>query len=153
MQIFLWTEDAEEKAGYIFWKTLMDTLFPEIIVESKQNCSELLKAITNISDDENKYIIAMDHSFDNDQVMREIIRLKKICAKRKNVYELNIISFEYILLEFKYLIEWIYAEEDDFREKRKHIINVRSKLISAISCKEDYKTIDEIQDLKLIKNL
>lgn len=52
MQIFLWTEDAEEKAGYIFWKTLMDTLFPEIIVESKQNCSELLKAITNISDDE-----------------------------------------------------------------------------------------------------
>lgn len=36
----------------------------------------------DISDDENKYIIAMDHSFDN-QVMREIIRLKKYVLNEK----------------------------------------------------------------------
>ena len=38
---FLWIEDRTDKSGFIFWKTLMAQLFPEVIVESKKNNSEL----------------------------------------------------------------------------------------------------------------
>lgn len=37
MAKYLFTEDHEGKSGYIFWKTLMKELFPDVIVESKQN--------------------------------------------------------------------------------------------------------------------
>jgi hypothetical protein len=33
---YLWIEDREEKAGFVFWKTMMGQLYPEIIVESKK---------------------------------------------------------------------------------------------------------------------
>ena len=42
---FLWIEDRTDKSGFIFWKTLMAQLFPEVIVESKKNNSELVKAV------------------------------------------------------------------------------------------------------------
>lgn len=145
MKIFLWTEDGRDKAGYNFWKILMQTLFPEVIVESKQNCSRLIKAVEKITDNENRYIIAYDHSFDNPQIMREILRLKNVCAEHTNIYELKMISFEFILLEFDKLIQWIYAEEDEFREKRKQLIIIRDKLISAVVNKEDYKAVSEIK--------
>ena len=40
-------------------------------------------------------------------------RLKKYVNEKENVFLLDIICFEYILLEFKELLEWIYAPEDD----------------------------------------
>jgi len=33
------------------------------------------------------------------------------------------------LLEFNKLIDWIYAPEDEFREKRKGVITAREKLV------------------------
>ena len=62
---FLWIEDRKGKSGYIFWKVLMQHLFPDITVESKTNNSELVKAVKSLSDEENKYIIVLDNSFDN----------------------------------------------------------------------------------------
>ena len=57
-KIYMWIEDRKEKSGYIFWKNLMGSLFPDIIVESKKNNSELVKAVTALSGDENAmYII------------------------------------------------------------------------------------------------
>ena len=38
------------------------------------------------------------------------------------MFLLDIIYFEYILLEFKELIEWIYAPEDEFLQKRARAI-------------------------------
>ena len=45
--------------------------------------------------------------------------------KKKNVYLLDIICFEYILLEFTELIEWIYAPDDEFLRKRARTIAAR----------------------------
>lgn len=145
MEVYLWTEDAKDKAGYIFWKTLMGILYPEVIVESKQNSSKLIKSIQSIVDDGNYYIIAFDHSFDNMQVMRELVWLREACAKHSNIYELNIVSFEYILLEFRYLIQWIFAEEDDFKEQRKNVIAIREKLLEAVRHQISYKEIEEVK--------
>jgi len=42
---YLWLEDRKGKSSYIFWKTFMEQLCPEIVVESKKNNSELVKAV------------------------------------------------------------------------------------------------------------
>ena len=65
---YLWIEDRIGKASYKFWTTFMHELCPEVIVESKRNNRELVKAVKGLTDKENKYIIALDNSFDNQQV-------------------------------------------------------------------------------------
>ncbi len=142
-QIHLWIEDKEGKSGFIFWKTFMRELFPEINVESKKNNSELVKAVKDITNAD-RYIIVMDNSFDNPEVYREQSRLNKYSAG-KDVVKINLICFEYLLLEFKGLFDWIYAKRDDFREKRKIIINARNTLISIITDGNmNYKQAEEI---------
>lgn len=43
----------------------MKHLCPDISVESKNNNSELVKAVKNLEDTDNKYVIVFDNSFDN----------------------------------------------------------------------------------------
>ena len=144
---YLWVEDRTAKSGFIFWKTLMEQLFPEVIVESKKNNSELVKAVRNLSDSENRYIIVFDNAFDNIQVIREQQLLRNSIRRKNNVHELRIICFEYILLEFKKLLNWIYAPADEFISKRILAITAREKLITAVqNPSTDYKKLKEIKE-------
>ena len=81
---FLWVEDREGKASYIFWSIFLEQLFPRMKVESKKNSSELVKAVKNLEDTESKYIIVFDNSFDNLQAVMERKRLKKYVDEKKN---------------------------------------------------------------------
>lgn len=142
---FLWIEDRKGKASYIFWENFMKQLYPDVIVESKKNNSELVKSVKALQDIENKYIIVFDNSFDNLQVVMEQKRLKRYVSEKKNVFLLDIICFEYILLEFKELIGWIYAPEDEFLEKRAGTITARHKFVESLQDDNfDYKRIREI---------
>ncbi len=120
-QTFLWIEDRKGKSGYNFWKVFLKTLYPDIILESKINNSELIKAVKSLQDNENKYIIILDNSFDNSQIVSEHKYLRNLIKSKENVFLVNVICFEYILLEFEYLIEWIFAvlitEESIFVKK------------------------------------
>ena len=149
MSIYLWTEDREEKSGYTFWKTMMGCLYPQIVVESKKNNIGLVKTVrqlmkTDLSD--NKYIIAMDESFDNDQVVREMRALKRVISGNNNIYVLRLIPFEYIVLSFTELLNWIYADEDEFRTKRNVEIKARKALLDAIEQNIDYKSLPELKN-------
>ena len=125
---YLWIEDRIGKASYIFWTTFMHEICPEVIVESKMNNRELVKAVKGLTDRENRYIIALDNSFDN-------------------VHLFDLICFEYTLLEFDKLIDWIYAPEDEFREKRAGAVEAREKLVQIVNSGEmNYKEIQEILD-------
>ena len=142
---FLWIEDRKGKASYTFWENLMKQLCPDVIVESKKNNSELVKAVRALQDAENRYIIVFDNSFDNLQIIMEQKRLKKYVNEKENVFLLDIICFEYLLLEFKELIEWIYAPEDEFLQKRTRAIEARHKLVESLQNDNfDYKGIREI---------
>ena len=66
---YLWLEDRKGKASYTFWTVLMAELCPDVIVESKKNNSELVKAVRTLADRENRYIIVFDNSFDNVQLL------------------------------------------------------------------------------------
>lgn len=145
MKTYLWIEDRKNKSGYIFWQTLLGQLCPEIVLESKQNNSELVKAVKDLEDTENRYIVVFDNSFDNLQVAMEQKMLRKYAGDKENVILMDIICFEYILLEFKELIEWIYAPDDEFLVKREKAITAREKLVKTIQSGEiDYKDIREI---------
>lgn len=145
MKTYLWIEDRKDKSGYIFWQTFMGQLCPKIAVESKRNNSELVKAVKALDDNENRYIILFDNSFDNQQIVMEQKLLRKYAKNKNNVLLMDIICFEYILLEFKDLIQWIYASDDDFLNKRKKAIIAREKLIKTIQNGElNYKDISEI---------
>lgn len=142
---FLWIEDRKGKASYTFWQVFLSQLFPEIQLDSKMNNSELVKAVRDIDDVNNKYIIVYDNSFDNIQVIMEQKILKKLAEERENVLLFNIICFEYILLEFRDLIEWIYAPEDKYLEKRAGAIAARNILVNSINKGEmNYKEFRDI---------
>ena len=147
VKTYLWIEDRIGIASYKFWTTFMHEICPEVIVESKMNNRELVKAVKGLTDKENRYIIALDNSFDNVQNYMEQKILKEAADKRNNVFLLNLICFEYTLLEFDKLIDWIYAPEDEFREKRAGAIVARDKLVQIISTDDmNYKVIQEILD-------
>lgn len=142
---YLWLEDRKGKSSYIFWQTFMEQLSPEIAVESKKNNSELVKAVKALEDTENRYIIVFDNSFDNLQVAMEQKLLRQSADRKDNVLLMDIICFEYLLLEFKDLIAWIYAPDDEFLEKRIKAITAREKLVNTIENDEfNYKDIREI---------
>lgn len=96
-----------------------------IIVESKKNNSELIKAVRQLEDNKNQYIIVYDNSFDNLQVYQEQKLLRRYADKKENVFLLDLICFEYTLLEFDQLIQWIYAPEDEFLVKRSRAVKAR----------------------------
>ncbi len=142
---FLWIEDRNGKSSYIFWENICKQLCPYIEVKSKKNNSELVKAVKNLEDTNNKYIIVFDNSFDNLQVVMERKLLQKYANEKENVILMDIICFEYILLEFKDLIKWIYAPDDEFLVKRANAILAREKLINSISTGDiNYKDIKEV---------
>lgn len=66
---------------YILEKALQQ-LCPDIKVESKTNNSELVKAVRNLKDTENRYIIVLDNSFDNLQVALEQKRLREYVEEK-----------------------------------------------------------------------
>jgi hypothetical protein len=73
--------------------------------------------------------------------------LRQYTDKKDNVFIMDIICFEYLLLEFKDLISWIYASDDEFLTKRIKAIMAREKLVSMIETDEfNYKDIKEIID-------
>ena len=147
MKTYLWIEDRKDKSGYIFWQTFMGQLCPEIIVESKKNNSELVKAVKSLKDAKNKYIVVFDNSFDNLQTAMEQKRLRKCISDKSNVVLIDIICFEYLLLEFKDLIEWIYTSDDEFLLKRKKAITAREKLVKTIQSGEfNYKDVRELTE-------
>lgn len=149
---YLWIEDRKGKASYTFWETMMKQVCPQVIVESKRNNSELVKAVKSLSDDDNNYIIVFDNSFDNVQIYQEQKKLQEYVKKKENVSMLGIICFEYILLEFHKLIEWIYAADDEFLVKRAAAIHAREKFVKVLQSGElNYKEIQEV--IEYDKNL
>lgn len=57
---FLWIEDQKGKSSYVFWKCFLSQLYPDIIIESKENNSELVKSVKNLIDANNRYIIVFE---------------------------------------------------------------------------------------------
>ena len=145
MSKYIWCEDTG--SGYEFWREIADSIDHEIEVESKGNNSELRKAVEHISADKNDYYVFIDAPIDNQDVLREIMRIRKVAASKDNVHIVKIHSFERVLLSFELLEEWIFAEQDDLRIKRQNLLSARKlflKMDSEAIDSEGYSKIFEL---------
>ena len=145
MKKFLWCEDSG--SGYLFWCALCKALYPEITVETKKTNTGLRKAADSITSDGNIYYILMDFAVDNPDVLRESIQLTKVVNGKENVQIIRLHSFEFALLSFDLLEQWVFAEKDELKDKRQNFLDARVLLIKLQS------SFGEGSDLEELKNL
>ncbi len=145
MSIYAWCEDSG--SGFEFWKEIFRTLYPNIIVETKSNNSRLRRAAAGIENDGNEYYILMDSFIDNNDVLREIDGLKRGIKNKRNVHVIDVHSFEFVLLSFKSLIQWIFAEQDELKDKRQALIRARDMFIEQVIQSVDIAESDELESL------
>ena len=145
MSKYLWCEDSG--SGYQFWNALCKSLFPDITVESKRNNSRLRIAVEKIQADENDYYILMDAAADNPDVIREYKRLQNNVSGKPNVHIISIHSFEFVLLSFRFLAQWVFAEQDDLLKKRHALLRASALLVMIVS---NGGTANELSELKEI---
>ena len=145
MSTYVWFEDSG--SGYAFWNTVFKIMYPEFIVETKNSNTRLNKAIRQISDDNNLYYVIVDTVLDNQDVLRELERLKRSIIGKNNIKVIKIHSFEFSLLSFEFLEKWVFAENDDLKEQRKDKLEAREKLVKLIS---DGGTADELSLFKSV---
>lgn len=126
MSRFLWCEDS--KSGYHFWRALFQELYPDVNVDTKHGNTGLWKAVDKInadSTDENLYYIVMDTAVDNPEVLRETRRLNASITGKDNIHVIKVHSFEFALLSFKLLEQWVFADKDELKEKRQNLLKER----------------------------
>ena len=128
---YFWCEDS--KSGYRFWSAVIRTLYPDICVESKGSNSGLRKAVRRIASGTDQYYIIMDAAMDNPDVLRENRRLAADVAEKGNVHVISVHSFEYALLSFELLEQWVFAESDTLKEQRQSYLNARALFVDMMS--------------------
>lgn len=144
MSKYVWCEDSG--SGFDFWTYLFRELDPDIIVQSKRSNSDLRKAVASISEDnDDHYYILVDNAVDNPDVLREVKKLTEISQRKKQVVILKIHSFEFVLLSFKDLENWIFAPEDDLRESRKDLLHWKDIFVNAFT---DLQNADILNTVK-----
>ena len=131
MSKFLWCEDS--KSGYQFWRAIFAQMLPEMNVESKGSNSLLRKAVCGIEADDNDYYIIMDTAVDNPDVLRETRYLAIKARVKDNIHIIRLHSFEFALLSFKLLEQWIFAEQDELKDQRQELLNARDVFIERLS--------------------
>ncbi len=151
---YVWCEDSS--SGYLFWKKIFAVIHENFIVETKKNNSELRKAVTKIREDGNTYYIIIDSMYDNPDVLREVRAIKEQSAKKKNIFVLESYSFELILLSFKYLEKWIFSENDELKEKRSALLELKELFLDSvlfgISVEDQLLFFKKLEELHYISN-
>lgn len=88
----------------------------------------------------------MDYAIDNPNVLRETQRLFSLITNKNNVSVIKIHSFEFVLLSFKFLTEWIFAEHDELKEKRMKLIDFKDKLVNLINNGGDDNAVRSLKE-------
>ena len=131
MSTYVWCEDTG--SGFVFWKKIFDALHKGTIVESKKNNSELVKSVSKIDSGSDKYYILVDSAVDNPDVLRETQRLYAAIREKLNVSVVKIHSFEFVMLSFDLLIDWIFARQDSLKEKRRDLLEAKYMFVEIVN--------------------
>jgi hypothetical protein len=152
MERYVWCEDSG--SGLQFWENIFSIIDDSIHVQSKGNNTRLRQASEKIYDDGNLYFIIIDCALDNPDVLRELKQLHNGIKGKKNVKVINIPSFEYALLSFEYLENWIFAETDALKEKRSVFLTARRSFVDIQENGGDSMRLSELKgNLMLADNI
>ena len=89
--------------------------------------------MSKLGSDGNEYYIVMDTAMDNPDVLREARRLAADIAGKSNIHVIKLHSFEFALLSFELLEQWVFAETDALKEQRRELLNARALFLEANS--------------------
>lgn len=145
-RIHIYHEDSTLSSTTQFWRGITNLLIPNNTIEIKgfNGNEELCKYLANISiNNHDIYIIFMDKVVDNQKALSQYKKARRLTDKYKNVYISNLLSFEYLILTFKYLQEW--TEPIQFNRQYRDALVARKCLINAVNNK-----ITWISDANLI---
>lgn len=131
MSTYIWCEDRA--SGFQFWSGIIEFINSDIIVESKMNNSAIRKAVESINDKNNEYYILIDNAIDNPDVIREVKRIKADISEKNNFHIVNIHSFEFSLLSFEFLENWIFAEVDQLKETRERDLRAKNIFVALMT--------------------
>ena len=143
MTRYIWCEDSG--SGFVFWKAVFATIDKDIKVQSKGNNTKLRQAAEKIYDDGNQYFLIMDNAVDNADVLRETRRLYQTIKNKNNVKTIKIHSFEYVLLSFEFLEDWVFASDNRLKEKRLIFLEARKIFLDI---EEHGASLNELEKLK-----
>ena len=146
---YLWTEDIG--AGFHFWKLVNHLFFDnEFVVESKESNQGLLDAVLDLEiKDDDKYYIAFDYVFDNQDIRNKYRMLKSIADKSEGkIVILDMICFEYLILAFDKLVEWTGTGKTDKIKIREDVLAAVENHRINLSKIDDEKTLQYIAGFK-----
>ena len=144
MSKYLWCEDS--KSGYQFWRAIFGELFPDVVVETKGSNTGLWRAAHASLSDKDQYYIVMDSAVDNPDVLREMKRLTTEVSEKDNVRMIRLHSFEYALLSFRLLEQWVFAEEDNLKDSRQDLLKSRELFVSCVSSMTDGASLQAFRE-------
>ena len=142
---YVWCED--KGSGYEFWRRFFKIYSPDVVIESKGNNTELRHAVTRITNSEDLYYIVVDHAVDNPDVLRELRKIYSEMQKKKNIRILKIHSFEFVLLSFEFLDQWIFSEVDELKEKRKSLLKAKDLFVIMVLSGSEAESVSELRNL------
>ena len=61
-------------------------------------------------------------AYDNPDVLREVNAISRAIEGKNNVKLIKFHSFEFVLLSFDLLDSWVFAEQDELKEKRRPLL-------------------------------
>ena len=146
MSKYVWCEDSG--SGLTFWTALFQTLYPDIIVQSKQNNTRLRKAVSEISEKSvDQFYVLIDNAVDNPDVLREVKKLSDISQTKENVQIIRVHSFEFVLLSFTDLDNWIFADQDELKEKRQKLLEWKDLFVRAFTETVNADFLNEVREV------
>ena len=140
-------------SGYDFWKFICDNLYTNVVVEKMSGVGNIVNKIRNLTDYNTPYVLVLDYAFDNINISDNIEIIVEEIEKRslRNVTLLKIISFEWILLTFSLLEDWISLQYDCSKLQKE--LYVRYNLLHIIRYEDSYNYASKTVIKKYLKSL
>ncbi|MCI8311636.1 MAG: hypothetical protein HFI12_05430 [Lachnospiraceae bacterium] len=147
--IHIWHEDSTNSATTQFWNFLKNSNIHNILINadirgfnSNKNLSDYISTYT--FDNNDIYHVFIDKVSDNQKALKYYVDIKRNVSVYKNVIVHNLLCFEYLILRFKYFVEWTKPTKDNQLYNSCEII--RKQFIASIDNKEAWIKKNDIVD-------
>lgn len=143
---YVWCED--QGAGFKLWTEVFNVIDSDITVVTKKGISDLRKAAERINEDGNAYYLIIDTALDNNDIRREIRKLQTSCKSKSNVFIIGFHSFEYIILSFEHLGQWLF-NKNAIEDNKAKLLMLKDKFVNII---KDGGNLDDLAEIKTYLN-
>ena len=148
--LYVWHEDSAQSSTTQFWQFVLEkklTQYEWNVTGYGSNRKLLNHVEETVFNEDDIYVILIDTVFDNQKVMDIVTDLYTVVKPYKNVYVAELTCFEYMMLHFKYFINWTKPVEQN--ETYTYLCKVRNSFIDAIDSTGYWITDDIVREFAM----